>query len=274
MSSDTAQAERRAELEQKIAAYNEALDLFAADDPVAGRLAEQKAELERELEAQDAPPQAPAPAVPDPAIVPGEPGWEEPTPDVTTAPPPSAPVDPVAAVAAEHPGETISETSYDVVAEDGSTARNTPGYSPVPCPVCGNTSVKTTNVDAAIPKATLQGDTVNPGDQVVVCESCSTTIAKGDIDQYHEAAKSGVYGDEVKAAAEGADEALTAEAEAELEADVAVDELELAEFRAWKAQQAGEPQVVASATGASGGDLTTTTEGGTGGDSETKSGGA
>jgi hypothetical protein len=192
-----------------------------------------------------------APEIPDVAA--GD--WQPPVEDATSVPPPSAPESPADVAAAANPDKTISPTSFDVVAADGSTERNTPGYSHIPCPVCGNTSVKTTNVAAALPTATLQGDTVNPGDQVVVCEACSTTIAAGDHVRYEQDAKTGVYGDQVKAAAEGGTPA--ADVEQAPGAEVPAGDQELAEFRAWKAQQAAKAG-----------------EGGDGGNSKTESGSA
>src|SRR6266545_5465594 len=53
------------------------------------------------------------------AAVGSEHGWQPAVEDAVTAPPPSAPTDPAAAAQEEHPEETISETSFDVVAGDG-----------------------------------------------------------------------------------------------------------------------------------------------------------
>jgi len=116
---------------------------------------------------------------------------------------PPASSDPAAAAQETHPDEVISPSTYEVVEVDGSTAKTTPVYSTVPCPVCGNTTLKTTNVEAATPIATLQGKSVNPGDQIVLCDSCHATITAGDLASYEQQAHEGVFGPEVQASAQG-----------------------------------------------------------------------
>ncbi|HEY8775811.1 MAG TPA: hypothetical protein VIM33_04935 [Gaiellaceae bacterium] len=159
-----------------------------------------------------------------------------------TAPPPTAPADPAATVEAPE-GSTVSTTTFEQVASDGSTEKTTPGHSTIPCPVCGNTSVKTTNVTAAVPTNTVRGDTVNPGDQVVACDSCGTTIDKGDLEAFEANAKAGAFGESVKKTAEGGTSAAdTEQAAIDQEEQTLKDRLASLEERKAKLQADAKPE--------------------------------